>query len=102
MSGDQNLSGVAESTLTMLLSSKEKGELLLLFHRNPGLMDDIEGIARRIGRSSSAIQSDLDDLVSIGVLGTVRIGSTNVVYLDRAKDKEVQDSIGEHIRSMRK
>lgn len=97
-----DLSSDGETNLMRLFSSRDKGELLTLFHRNPGLMDDVNGIARRIGRSNSGIQKDLDDLIDMGVLGTIQVGSTRVVFLDRAKDKEMLETVSTHLGSMRK
>ena len=91
-----------EETVTRLLSSKEKGELLTLFHRNPGLMDDAEGVARRIGRTASVIKGDLDDLVAMGILGTLEVGSARVIFLDRAKDRQTLGEVADHLRGMGK
>ena len=96
------MSSNGETIMMRLLSSKVKGELLVLFHRNPGLMDSTEGIAKRIGRSATAIQLDLDDLVEMGVLGKKAVGSSEIVFLDRRKDKEVIDLVGVHLQHLPK
>ena len=44
--------------LDKLLSSDVKLSILTLFHNNPGLLDRLEGVALRIGRSASAIEKD--------------------------------------------
>jgi predicted transcriptional regulator len=89
-----------ETILNRLLSSKAKGELLMLFHRNPGLVDNIDGIAMRMGRRSGSIRHDLEDLVDMGVLRTIQVGSSRVICLDRKKDKEMLLSVTDHLRKL--
>jgi len=84
--------------VSFLLSSEVKGDLLALFHRNPGLIDTLDGVALRIGRKTEAIEVDLKDFVELGILRSRRIGNSNVFSLDRAKDQETQQLLAEHVR----
>lgn len=88
-----------EQVISTLLASEIRGDILVLFHRNPGLIDTIEGVARRIGRTSGGIQADVKELVRLGVLKERKIGTADVILLDRERDKEVLDSVADHIRS---
>jgi predicted transcriptional regulator len=88
-----------EILLSRLLSSRIKGELLLLFHRNPGLVDHFEGVGRRIGRSPNEVKNDLNDLVEMGVLKKESVGSTEIVYLDKEKDEQTKNSVGDYLAS---
>jgi hypothetical protein len=94
------MSNNTESILHVMLSSKAKGELLVLFHKNPGLIDDVDGIARRIGRRERAITEDIEDLVRLGILQTKDVGESKVIFLDRAKDSETQDLIGGYLAKL--
>lgn len=85
-----------------LLASEVKGDLLVLFRKNPGLIDTLEGVARRIGRKGKDVEVDVRDLVDLGVLGTKRIGRSEVIFLDRVRDMELQQVIGSHLRSLKK
>ncbi len=84
-----------------LLSSVAKGDLLVLFHKNPGLIDSIDGVARRIGRIAQSIQGDVNDLVALGVLRTKRIGSKEVIFLDRSRDKETEGRIANYLKGLK-
>jgi len=86
--------------LSTLLGSETRGELLILFHRNPGLIDTMEGVARRIGRTAAQIEADVKALVELGVLVQKMIGGVIVIRLDRQKDKQVLESVASHIRSV--
>ncbi len=90
----------AQQIIATLLSSQVRGELLVLFHRNSGLVDTIDGVALRIGRTGFAIENDVRDLVKLGVLKTKKIGSSEVILLDRARDREVLETVANHIKSV--
>ncbi len=87
--------------LSTLLGSEVRGDLLVLFHRNPGLIDTVDGVARRIGRATVAIISEVRELLQLGVLKQKRIGTSEVVFLDRAKDRELLESIANHLKTLR-
>src|SRR2546428_9724204 len=76
-----------------MLSSEIKGDLLVLFHKNPGLIDSLDGVARRIGRLGTAIQADVQDMVSVHILGTRRIGGREIIFLDRSGYSAAQETI---------
>jgi hypothetical protein len=82
-------------------STEIKGDLLILFHRNPGLIDTIDAVARRIGRTSKAIEEDIKDLLAIGILRTRKIGAYEVITFNRSKDDEVQERIVNHLKGIR-
>lgn len=81
-----------------LLSSDTKADLLVLFHNNPGLIDSIEGVARRIGRTASEIEADVKDLIDLGLLAKERLGKLDVVSFDMTKDKQIQEIISNQIK----
>ncbi len=84
----------------MLFSTEVKGDLLVLFHKNPGLIDTYEGVARRIGRIAKSIEEDVRDLTSLGILRTRQIGEREVIFFDRSKDRETQESIVTHLKAL--
>jgi hypothetical protein len=87
--------------LSTLLGSEVRGDLLVLFHRNPGLIDTVDGVARRIGRTTIAVISEVRELLVLGVLKQKRIGAAEVVFLDRAKDRELLESVANHLKTVR-
>ena len=72
-----------------------------MFHRNPGLIDTVDGVARRIGRTTVAVISEVRELLVLGVLRQKRIGASEVVFLDRAKDQELLESVANHLKTVR-
>ena len=87
--------------LRRLLSSDVKGDLLILFHKNPGLIDGIDAVARRIGRRANAIETEIRDLIDLGVLKTKRIGTITVYLLDRKKDADLQEISASYVRNLK-
>ncbi len=87
--------------MSTLLGSEIRGDILVLFHKNPGLIDTVDGVARRVGRTTIAVISDVRELLQLGVLKQKRIGSAEVVYLDRAKDREILESVANHLKTVR-
>jgi len=86
--------------LGALLSSSNKADLLVLFHRNPGLIDTVEGIARRLGKKGSAISSDIAELAGASILQKKAVGKSEVYFLNREKDRESQKGIAEYINNL--
>jgi predicted transcriptional regulator len=86
--------------MSRLLGSEVRRELLILFHKNPGLMDTVDGIARRIGRTVATVTEEAKDFVSLGLLRIKQIGESEVFFLDQAKDNEFQLIISNHIRGI--
>ena len=90
-----------EFLLEGLLASEVKAQLLVLFRRNPGLIDEIDGIARRVGKRKESVEVDLKGLVEIGVVSERRVGSTAVFSLNGKRDAEVQQAVGSYLQGIK-
>ncbi len=88
--------------LSKLLSSQVKGDLLVLFHRNPGLVDTIDGVARRVGRTGDSIAQDVNDLVDLGVLSKNAIGNSEALLLNRQGDRDIQAAVASYLQGLKK
>jgi DNA-binding transcriptional ArsR family regulator len=86
-----------ESLLQNLLGSDSKAQLVVLFRRNPGLIDEIDAIARRVGKKKESVEADLNDLVEAGVVKRGQVGNVEVFSLDRKRDVEVQRAVGSYL-----
>jgi hypothetical protein len=92
--GAEERSGGEEPIFTELFSSEIKVDLLVLFHKNPGIADSAEGVARRIGRSGPDIEGDLEDFVNLGILRKRSTkNGTAIIQLDRSRDEEMQKAL---------
>ena len=81
-----------------ILSSVTSLEIMSLFNRNPNLIDTVEGVAKRLGLGADKVKSDLEELVSIGLLRKKTTGNSIVFLLDkdkmRAADTQIQAALG--------
>jgi len=93
-------SPLPDNLLNKLLSSGTKAELLVLFHRNPGLIDTVEGIAMRMGKKGKAIESDVSELAKDSILQKKKVGNSDVYFLNREKDREAQRDIANYITNL--
>ena len=84
-----------------LLSREVKGDLLVFFHKNPGLIDTIDGVARRIRRTATLAEPDVREPVSLGVLNEKKIGESEVLFLDRKKDRELLESLANDLKTVK-
>jgi len=82
-----------------LLASEVRGDILALFHRNPGIIDTLEGVALRIGKRAESIEEDIKDFVDLGILRARRIGNSKVLSLNRERDRETQQLLAEHVKN---
>ena len=71
--------------LGRLISSQAHVELLTAFHSNPSLMESLEGLANRIGRSREEVEKALEDLKDVGLIEEHRYYRLNM-----GRDKELQ------------
>jgi len=93
--------GLPERIIETLLASQTKGELLILFHKNPGLIDTLEGIARRIGKTAKSIEQDVNDFVKLDILNTKPVGGQEAIFLNLERDREIQTSILSYVKERR-
>jgi hypothetical protein len=82
-----------------LIASGLKGDLVVLFRKNPGIIDTIPGVARRLGVTPDAIQDETSELLGLGFLRMKRFGDEDVVFLDEVRDREIQESATKYIAS---
>lgn len=76
-----------------ILSSVNTVELMKLFQKNPNLIDTMEGVAKRIGQSSTQVENDVNKLVDLGVLVKVPSGKATILVLDKKRAREIDSKI---------
>jgi hypothetical protein len=91
-------SAEGKELMERLLGSESKGELLMLFHKNPGLVDTVEGVARRLGKHQDQIEFDVKDFVDVGLFNKIEAGKLTLVSFNKVRDAEIQESVTRYIR----
>ena len=79
--------------LSGLLATETKAELLGPFHRNPGLVDTVDAIARRIGRTGPQNSRRRESLRGARALRARKVGTLKAMMLSHQRDREIQNSL---------
>lgn len=74
---------------------------MTLFHNNPGPVDTVRGVARRIGRNETEIEPGVSDLRELGILQSKTLGRLKGISFDRAKDREIQGSLVGYFKGLK-
>ena len=57
-------------------------EILEFFRNNPGVVDDPQGVAMRLGLDVGTVQKVIEDMIRVGILVQTRVGDHSVVMLN--------------------
>jgi hypothetical protein len=86
--------------MRILLSSDAMCEIVLLFRAKPQLLLTKRDIAIRIEKKPESINSELKELVELGLLEKKKIGIHMRFMSNTKKDGEIQDRIEDYISSV--
>ncbi len=89
----------ARSILEILLSSEATIGIVCLFRSNPDLVESRDQIALRMGKIGDSIESDLKQLLDLGILSSKKIGNQTYYAFKKQRDKRIQDIIKKYILS---
>jgi len=81
-----------------ILPSEIKADLLTLFHKSPGIIDTMDGVAWRIGLQGKDIEKDVKELVEIGLLKVKRFSKNEVIFFEHSRDMEVQQILSHRLK----
>ncbi|PKK86208.1 MAG: hypothetical protein CVT48_02190 [Thermoplasmata archaeon HGW-Thermoplasmata-1] len=74
-----------------------KIEILVFFHNNPGVIDTVEGLAKRLGKTVDVVKHEIADHINIGILKERKIGDKIVLTYDKTQEQEIEAFIEEEI-----
>ncbi len=83
------------------LSSNLLADTLVLFRNNPGLVDTVDAVARRLGVSPMKLKAETDAMRRVGILKEEKISGFDILSFDLAADEVVSRHVGEKIGKMR-
>jgi hypothetical protein len=67
-----------------------KAQIIVFFHNNPGVIETVEGLSRRLGIQPAALREALSDPVHLGLLEERRMGD-KVVLIYNPQSAHLQD-----------
>ena len=84
--------------LELWVDSNLKVQVIVFYHDNPGIIETVEGLAKRLGTNVNHLRKAIAGHVSLGILRQQKAdGVTRLVY-DRGKEDDVQRFIEHEMR----
>lgn len=80
------------------VDSDLKAQVVVFFHNNPGVIETMEGLARRLGTSVEALRRDLADHIRLGLLRERDVGGKRVLVYDRSRRQNIERFIQDALR----
>ena len=65
-----------------------KWDLVRFFHENPHTADTVENIAKYAGRNVSAVEPELEELVTSGIMKKSLLGETSIYSLETNEETQ--------------
>ncbi|MDD5502702.1 MAG: hypothetical protein PHH26_04465 [Candidatus Thermoplasmatota archaeon] len=82
------------------ISSDMKCQVLVFFHNNPGVVETLEGLAKRMGVSVEALEKEISDHVTLGLLKERQVDHKKVLIYNKEKESEIErfiiDALGKN------
>jgi len=89
---------LTDEMMARIVSSQSKFAVLKLFKENPYVMDNRLGLSLWVGRPEKALESDLEDMVGMGIL--TRWGTEPGAIYALTRDQETRRQLDERWREL--
>ena len=86
--------------LELWVASDLKVQALVFFHDNPGVIETVEGLAKRLGVNVDALRKEIAGHIALGLLQERKANGFKVLIFDRKREGDVQKAIEEHFRKL--
>lgn len=80
------------------MDDETKLMITVFYQKNPGIIETVEGLARRLGTTKEAIQAAIADHVSMGLLKEKKVRDKVVLVYNRQGREGIEDFIAEQLR----
>ena len=80
------------------IDSDLKAQVIVFYQNNPGVIETVEGLAKRLGTNPEQLRKDIAAHVHLGFLHERRVGDQTVLVYDRQQHKRIEDFIAEELR----
>ncbi|MHB8633458.1 MAG: hypothetical protein ACYDBQ_05740 [Thermoplasmatota archaeon] len=88
--------------MEMWMASDLKVQVLVFFHDNPGVIETVEGLARRLGVPLEDLEKEIQGQVALGLLQERQADRMKVLVFDRKREAELQKAIADEVRAIAK
>lgn len=80
------------------VDSDLKAQVIVFYQNNPGVIETIDGLARRLGTNVDKLRHDIAAHIQLGFLHEKKVGDKVVLVYDRQQHKAIEDFIAEELR----
>lgn len=80
------------------VDSELKAQVVIFYNNNPGVIETVEGLARRLGMSPVALRDAVADHVRLGLLSERKMGDKTVLIFNRDRRGQIQELIMDTLR----
>jgi hypothetical protein len=81
------------------MDSPLKVQIVSFYHRNPGMIETVEGLAQRIGSDPEMVRKTVQDHVKLGFLRERNLGTMKVIVYDPSGEKKLQDYVAQQVKT---
>jgi hypothetical protein len=76
--------------LELWTDTEFKVRALVFYRRNPGVVETLEGLARRLATPPDSLEPEIRDHVELGILKERHVGEKTVYVFDRSRWRELE------------
>ncbi len=80
------------------VGSDLKARVLVFFNRNPGVIETLEGLARRIGATEESLRPEVEAHVALGLITERRLGGKTIYRYNRQRRIEMERRVVDELR----
>ncbi len=86
--------------MELWVASDLKVQVLVFFHDNPGVIETMEGLAKRLGTSVEGLRKEIAGHIALGLIKEQKANGYTLLVFDRRREGDVQKAIAEHLRKL--
>lgn len=75
-----------------------KAQVIVFYQNNPGVIETVEGLARRLGTNEEQLRKDIAAHIQLGFIKERKVGEQIVLVYDRDQHKRIEEFIAEEMR----
>jgi hypothetical protein len=81
------------------VDSDLKAQIILFYNNNPGVVETMEGLAKRLGTNVENLRQDIAAHVELGLVKERQLGDKTVLVYDRNRRNDIESFITEQLRN---
>ena len=89
-----------EKIMELWVASDLKVQALVFFHDNPGVIETMEGLAKRLGTDVGRLRKEIAGHIDLGLIKEQKAGAYTLLVFDQKREGDVQSAIADHLKAL--